>query len=63
MFCYDAAYSDGKDLTMRTISDEILKDIAYDISRSPKYDEYQIGLGIMVYTFFWQENRIRSECK
>ena len=38
-FAHDAAYSDSKDLTKRTISDKILKDRVYKIARNRKYDE------------------------
>ena len=48
----DAAYSDSKYLTKRTIPDKILKEKAYEIARSRKYDEYQIILASMVYKFF-----------
>ena len=40
-FAHDAAYSDSKDLTKRTIAD-----------KDPKYDGYQRGLASMVYNFF-----------
>ena len=33
-FAHDAAYSDSKDIVKRTISDIILKDIAYEIPRN-----------------------------
>ena len=36
-----SAYSDGKDLPKRTISDKILKDKSYEVVIYPKYDEYQ----------------------
>ena len=42
-FAHDAAYSDSKHLDKRTISDEILKDRAYEIVI---YDGYQRGLAI-----------------
>ena len=32
VFCHDAAYSDGKYLRKRTISDKILKDTDYEIA-------------------------------
>ena len=51
-FVHDAAYSDSKDLTKRTVADKILKDKAFDIAKDPKYDEYQRGLASMVYKFF-----------
>ena len=51
-FTHDAAYSDSKDLTKRTISDKNLKNRAFDIAKNPKYDGYQRGLASMVYKFF-----------
>ena len=51
-FVHDAAYSDSKDLTKRTIADENLKNRAFDIAKDPKYDGYQRGLASMVYKFF-----------
>ena len=51
-FTHYAAYSDSKDLTKRTVSDEILKNKAFDIAKDKKYDGYQRGLASMVYKFF-----------
>ena len=51
-FVHDAAYSDSKDLTNRTIADKNLKNRAFDIAKDPKYDGYQRGLASMVYKFF-----------
>ena len=51
-FIHDAAYSDSKDLTKRTVADKILKNKAFDIAKEPKYDGYQRGLASMVYKFF-----------
>ena len=51
-FAHDAAYSNSKDLAKRTISDEILKDRAYEIARICNYDGYQRALASMVYKFF-----------
>ena len=51
-FAHDAAYSDSKDLTKRTIADKILKNKAFNIAKDPKHDGYQRGLASMVYTFF-----------
>ena len=48
-FAHDAAYSDSKDLTKRTVADKILKNKAFDIAKDPKYDGYQRGLASMVY--------------
>ena len=51
-FVHDAAYSDSKDLTKRTVADKILKNKAFDIAKNPKYDGYQRGLASMVYKLF-----------
>ena len=51
-FVHDAAYSDSKYLTKRTVADKILKNKAFDIAKDPKYDGYQRGLASMVYKFF-----------
>ena len=54
-FAHDAAYSDGKDLTKRTVAVKILKNKAFDIAKDPKYDGYQRGLVSMVYkSFDWK---------
>ena len=51
-FAHDAAYSDSKNLTKRTIADKILRDKAFNIAKDTKYDRYQRGLASMVYKFF-----------
>ena len=51
-FIHDAAYSDSKDLTKRTVADKIFKNKAFDIAKDPKYDGYQRRLASMVYKFF-----------
>ena len=51
-FAHDAAYSDSKDLTKRTVADKILRNKAFNIAKNPKYDGYQRGLASMVYKFF-----------
>ena len=51
-FAHDAAYSDGIDLAKRTISDNILKDKAYEIAVNCKYDGFQTALASMVYKIF-----------
>ena len=48
-FAHDAVYANSKDLAKRTVSDKILKDIAYEIAINPKYDRYQRGLASMLY--------------
>ena len=56
-FVHDAAYSDSKDLTKRTVADKILKNKAFDIAKDPKYDGYQKGLASMVYKFFDKKSK------
>ena len=51
-FAHDAAYSDCKDLTKRTVADKILRNKAFNIAKNPKYDGYKRGLASMVYKFF-----------
>ena len=48
-FAHDAAYSDSKELTKRTVADKILRNRAFNIAKDPKYDGYQRGLVSMVY--------------
>ena len=50
-FALDAAYSDSKDLTKRTVADTILKNKVFNIAKDPKYDGYQRGLASVVYKF------------
>ena len=45
-------YGDFKDLKRRTVSDNILRDKAFNIAKNPKYDGYQRGLASMVYKLF-----------
>ena len=49
---HDAAYSDSKNLTKRTVADKILRDKAFNIAKDTKYDGYQRVLASMVYKFF-----------
>ena len=51
-FQHDMAYGKSKDLVKRTQSDKALRDKAFKIASSPKYDGYQRGLASMVYKFF-----------
>ena len=51
-FQHDMAYEDFKDLPKRAVSDKVLRDKAFNISKNPRYDEYQRGLASMVYKFF-----------
>ena len=51
-FQHDMVYGDFKDLTRRISSDKILRDIAFNIAKNPKYDGYQRGHASVVYKFF-----------
>ena len=53
---YDMAYGDFKDLKKRTFSNKVLRDKAFNIAKSPKYDGYQRGLASMVYKYFDKES-------
>ena len=43
---------DFKDLARRKASDKTLRDKAFNIAKTPKYDRYQRGLASMFYKFF-----------
>ena len=51
-FQHDMAYGEFRDLKRRTASDKILRDKAFNIAKSPKYNEYQRGIASMVYKLF-----------
>ena len=51
-FQHDMAYEDVKDLARRTASDNFLRDKAFNIAKTPKYDGYQRGLASMFYKCF-----------
>ena len=56
-FAHDAAYSDSKNITKRTVADKILRDKAFNIAKDTKYDGYQRGLASMVYKFFDKKSK------
>ena len=43
------AYKDFKNLPRKTASDNVLRDKAFDIAKSPKHDGHQRDLDSMVY--------------
>ena len=51
-------YGDFKDLKRRTYSDKVLRDKAFNIAKTPKYDGYQKGLASMVYNFFDKKSKV-----
>ena len=56
-FQHDMAYGDFKDIARRTASDRILRDAAFNIAKTPKYDGYQRGLSSMFYKFFYKKSK------
>ena len=56
-FAHDAAYSDSKDLTKRTVADKNLKNRAFNVAKDQKYDAYQRGLASVVYKFFDKKSK------
>ena len=46
------AYGNFKDSVRRTASDKVLRDIAFNIAKNPKYDGYKRGFASMVYKIF-----------
>ena len=60
-FAHDAAYSDSKDLTKRTVADKILRNKAFNIAKNQKYDGYQRGLASMVYKFFDKKSALFAD--
>ena len=53
----DLAFGKSKDLVKRTQSDKVLRDKAFKIASSSKYDSYQRGLASMVYKFFDKKSK------
>ena len=47
---------DSKVLKTRTIVDKVLCDKVFDIAKNQKHDEYQHGLGSIIYKFFDEKN-------
>ena len=62
----DMAYGDFKDLAKRTASDKVLRNKAFNIAKTSKYDGYQRRLASMVYKLFDKESSgsgIKNEIK
>ena len=51
------AYGGFKDLKRRTAANNVLRDKAFDIAKTPKYDGYQRGLASVVYKFFGKKSK------
>ena len=48
-FQHDMADGDFKELTRKTASDKVLRDKAFSIDKTPKYDGYQRGLSSIIF--------------
>ena len=46
------ACEDFKDLPRKTAADNVLRDKAFNVTKTPKYHGYQHGIASMVYNFF-----------
>ena len=51
-FQHDMAYKDFKDLPRILASDQVLRDKAFNVVKTPKYNGYQRGLASVVNRFF-----------
>ena len=58
-FQHDMADGESKDLTRATQSDNVLRDKAFEIEITPRYDGYQRRMASMVYKFFDKKNLLR----
>ena len=56
-FQHDMAYGDFKDLARRTTSDKTLRGKAFNVAKTPKYDEYQRRLASLVYILFDKKSK------
>ena len=55
-FQHDMAYGDFKDLKRRIVSDNVLRDKAFNVAKNPKYDGYERGPS-KVYKFFDKKSK------
>ena len=51
-FQHDRAFGDYKNFTIKTVSDKILCNEAFNVAKNHKNDEYRRDLSSMVYKFF-----------
>ena len=56
-FQHDMAYGDFKGLARRTVSDKVLRDKAFNVTKNHNYDGYQGGLASMVYKLFDKKSK------
>ena len=52
------AYGHFKDLNRKIVVDKVLRDQAFNIAKSPKFDWYQRGLASMIYKCFDKKARV-----
>ena len=57
------AYGDFKDLAKRKASDKVINNKGFNISKNPKYDEYQRGLASIICKFFHKKTASDSGIK
>ena len=57
-FQHDIAYEKYKDLERRRQLDRFLKDKAFKIAVSPRYNRYERGSASMVYKFFDKKSKL-----
>ena len=50
-------YGNFKDLKKGKLSDQFLRDKAFNIAKNPKYDGYQRGLACIAYTFLDKKSK------
>ena len=60
-FQHNMAHEDFKELTRRTASNKVLRDKAFSIDKTPKYDAYQRGLSSMVYNLFGKMSALLTD--
>ena len=56
-------YGNFKDFPRRTVFDKVLRDKAFNIAKTPKYNGYQRGLPSMTYKFFDKNSAFDSGIK
>ena len=54
------AYGDFNDSKRRTFSENVLRDIGFNIAKNLKYDGYQRGIASMVYKFFEKKSKVNG---
>ena len=60
-FQHDMANEDFKNLSKRTAFDKLLSDKTFNIAKTPKHDEYQSKLVLMIYNFFYKKSTLVAD--